>query len=185
MCGMKRLSRGKVAAAIALASIALAGCTGEGAGSAEATVSAAPAASASHTPESAEATTAQWASRVAESQAGIRDAYASWNDSECLPTNVTPICAASLVTMALSAEVLALGMEGGLKEDVPASLGVPPDEIAALVDQTIADARAATDSSKTAGDACLAGECVSEAFGAVTDYDSLTSTLDAWAPYGA
>jgi len=181
---MNRLIKGfaTLVVAVVMCAIGVAGCL-RGDSPPESSGAVTPTAEPS-TPDTAQATVAQWASRVAESRAGIRDAHASWEENQCLPTNVTPICSAYLLTMSMSAEVLALGIEGGTKEGAPGFLGDPPDEIASLVARTHEDARAAADSAGAATDVCQAGECTGEAYAAVADYGSLVATLDAWSPYG-
>ena len=86
--------------------------------------------------------------------------------------------------MQLNASTVALSVEGGTMEGVPAYIGTPPAEIAGLVDETLAAAQAASESGQVAVDACDLGECVSEAFDALMDYEDILAKIDAWSPYG-
>ena len=185
---MKRLMVLSVLCAVLAAS----GCSAGGASSdsappPEARETASDAPSATPTTEAPPAATvAQWASRIAEVQGDARAAHADWEAAQCLPTDVhlDPVCQAHLLIMQLNASTVALSVEGGTMEGVPAYIGTPPAEIAGLVDETLAAAQAASESGQVAVDACHAGECTSEAFEALMDYEDLVAKIDAWSPYG-
>ena len=176
------MTRKRTVALVALcAVVGLAGCS-----SSDADDVAKPAASTSAAPTQAPAATeAQWASLIAQGKSGAVDAFQSWEDSGCIATMMDTACAITLTTMGYAAETLSTLIEAGTNEAGSGYIGAPPAEISALVDETKAAADRASDVASAAGTACTGGaECTTEAFAAVVAYDSLTSSLAGWAPYG-
>ncbi len=178
------MTRKRTVALVALcAVVGLAGCSSS---DADDEVKPAASTSASAAPTQAPAATGdQWASLIAQGKSGAVDALQSWEDSGCLATMMDTACAITLTTMGYAAGTLSTLIEAGTNEAGSGYIGAPPAEISALVDETKAAADRAAEAASAAGTACTGGaECTTEAFAAVVAYDSLTSSLAGWAPYG-
>ena len=94
-------------------------------------------------------------------------------------------CTVMVMTMGSYAEVIKLGIEGGLMEDVPATIGEPPAEITTLVQETLSAAEEASVLQKTAYDECseATDDCHSAGAAGWLAMDSLIRKLNAWKPY--
>lgn len=139
------------------------------------------------TADTSEATVQQWASRVAEGAGGVRESYTEWETTNgCLPGDEDFICTANMLTMSYSASTLATLLEAGTNVGAPGYIGDPPAEVANLVEETKAAATQASETAKTAWDACMNGtdECMGTSMAMSVSYGLLMNQLNAWQPYG-
>lgn len=175
-------------AALALAALMLAGCSSavesEPAAEAEPTVEA-PA-------EERTSTVAQWASLIAQQQAGWEDWEDKWDDAQCSSIEATLesglICRIQLLSASAKSQTTSIeyelattpGKKGFIAEE-------PPEEVSSLFNSTAGAANAAQSAGEAWTDAgcdnSLTDGCGGLAFNFQSAVEDLLSEFDAWAPY--
>jgi hypothetical protein len=161
-----------LAVAAAGAAALLAGCGGSA--TAPPATAAAPAGTASAGAKTA--SVQQYAGVANASVKSIRETWASYEDDGCAIDDSEVRCSAWVMSLDLEAQTLVLSLTGAAKPGVPAYIGAVPDELTALVAETIDKGQALDDSITDDGEPASPG-AVFQAGGA------LQTTLDKWDPY--
>lgn len=148
---------------MALAMLALAGCSGGSAKAAEVKPS----------PTPSTATITQYASLM---NGPLRDFQKTWDAyaQQCLFEQNDSNCKVAPTTLNASASVIQLKLESAVKPTSPVYIGPPPTELVRLVQTTHDDAaRVVADTADKKHPSDMMG----------SDCRSLTSDVDAWVPY--
>ena len=134
------------------------------------------------------ATAEQYASIVAQNQGGLLDAVKSHDD--CLAGQAPELaCGLNGLTLEMTANTVATSLRAAQKADAPGYIGLPPAEIADLVQDTMDDATEVYKAMKkiNAQDQCSteysAGKCLVLWMVVETRAESLTNTLKGWKPF--
>jgi len=134
-----------------------------------------------------QASVEDFAAVVAEHHAGW-DEQVEELDSLCLDPATVPACHATYFTLSMQAETIRLALSALHKPDAPAYIGVPPEKIADLLNDTESAADTASIAAADVVDAAgcddpLADTCIEQRFAADGAIEELSGKLDAWAVY--
>lgn len=137
--------------------------------------------------EASGATVEQFASLISEERRPVDEWLEDWDDNTCSTLSVAdgdPLCEASLISGGFVANTAQIVMEGATKEGAAAYIGLPPDEIEGIWQETYDAATAASEAGEAIPDDCsTADDCVGKVMDFTMAMDDLQSKYDAWAPY--
>lgn len=185
MCHMRTPARTPIV--LAVATMLLTGCGGSSGGDEPSD----RASDSPSTPKEQTATTAQYASIVAENSdiSEQLDTMEScdWLGSGSLDPEGSIVCFAGVLTLSFQAGTLGTSLESASKKGVPAFIGTAPSEIAPLVADTVKSAKALEASATAVNDGgcekSADGDCQSLRITMTQDMNDLEREIRAWGPY--
>lgn len=135
-----------------------------------------------------EASVQQFASKVAGVKHDIDDWITDWEEATCSSIAVdqgAADCHAYAVAGGYTAESAYLGLNGLTSEQSTNYLGEPPEEIAALYEETVETAKAASDAGEAFGEVdCDSDDgCLGEVHRLASTMKDLQTKLTEWSPY--